>query len=226
MDLRSVHDTLLAAHGPQGWWPARTRFEMALGAILVQNTRWSNASRALERLDRAGWLSPAALAGAPLEEVAKAVRPAGFWRSKAPRLRGFAAWLQSAGGFEQLGRRPTAELRGALLGVAGIGPETADCLLVYAFGRPVFIASAYARRLVERLGLPGSEELTGSYEGLRLWAEERLPDDASFMNEFHALIVRHCKEVCTAGSPGCEVCVLAGRCRTGREITGRRSSGR
>lgn len=223
MRLDAIHDALLERYGPQGWWPARTRFEMAMGAILVQNTRWANAAKAVAGLRRDGWLTAGSMAAAPLGPLEACVRPAGFWRQKAARLKGFARWLTEVGGFDRLADLETPELRSMLMGLEGIGPETADCILVYAFRRPVFIADAYARSLLRRLGLlpDGAED----YESVRRWAEARLPGDSRLMNEFHALIVEHAKQRC-GRLPVCEGCCLLDACPTGADSTERRSSGR
>ncbi|MEJ2516116.1 MAG: endonuclease [Gammaproteobacteria bacterium] len=223
MELQQLFRTLMDHHGPQEWWPARTRFEMVAGAILVQNTRWSQAARAVDVLEQRGWLEPGTLAAAPLSELAAAVRPAGFYRRKAPALKAFARWLVDAGGFENLSALDTAPLRRLLLDREGIGPETADCILVYAFGRPVFIADSYARRLLNRTGVLGDRTGRAGYEAVRSFCESRLPGSASLMNEFHALIVAHSKHPC-GREPRCAGCVLAAGCATGRRLTGRRNS--
>ena len=196
---------------------------MAAGALLVQNTRWENAARAITALRERGWLEPAALARIPVPELAPVIRPCGFWKQKAPRLRDFARWLVERGGFDGLARAETQALRGALLARPGIGPETADCILVYAFGRPVFVADAYARRLVARL--EGQDGSGGAHEALRLRAERALPADPVVLGEFHALVVEHGKRHC-GSRPACEGCVLAPGCATGSRPTGRRSSSR
>jgi endonuclease-3 related protein len=196
---------------------------MATGALLVQNTRWDNAARAITALRERGWLEPATLARIRVAELAPVIRPCGFWKQKAQRLSDFACWLVACGGFDGLAGADTHELRRALLARPGIGPETADCILVYAFRRPVFVADAYARRLVARL--EGRGGMGGTYEALRLRAERALPADAALLGEFHALIVEHGKRHC-GSTPACERCVLAPACATGSRPTGRRSSSR
>lgn len=223
MRLDAIHDALLEHYGPQRWWPARTRFEMSVGAVLVQNTRWSNAAKAITALRREGLLRPDSMAAAPLRALEDCMRPAGFWRQKAARLKGLAGWLAEVGGFDRLAALGTPGLRSLLMGLEGIGPETADCILVYAFRRPVFIADAYARSLLGRLGL--LVDAPGDYETVRRWAEARLPADPQLMNEFHALIVEHGKQRC-GRVPVCEGCCLLAACPTGGGSTGRRSSGR
>jgi endonuclease-3 related protein len=196
---------------------------MVAGALLVQNTRWANAERAIAALRERGWLQPVTLSRIPVDDLAPVIRPCGFWKQKAPRLSAFARWLVDSGGFDALARADTGELRRALLSRPGVGPETADCILVYAFGRPVFVADAYARRLVARLD--GRDGPVGAYEPVRRRAEHALPADAALLGEFHALIVEHGKRHCGA-TPVCEGCILAPGCATGSRATGRRSSSR
>ena len=224
MDIPGVFHTLRAHHGPQGWWPGDSPTEVALGAILTQRTTWTNAAAALASMARAGLLDIDTLAATTPGELEPLVRPAGFYRQKAARLVGFARWLRDAGGFAALDALPTPDLRRALLSLDGIGPETADCILLYACRRPVFVVDEYALRLFERLGLFGQSGRPG-YETLRRRVEAELDQSEPALNEFHALIVEHGKSNCRA-SPACEGCVLLSRCPYGRAQTtaiGRRS---
>ena len=207
---RVIFDRLLAEYGPQAWWPAREPFEMMAGALLTQRTTWRNAAQALALLRCAGALSPHALARIPTPDLETLVRPAGTFRVKAPRLRGLARWYIDTGGYESLAMRSTTELRSALLGLAGIGPETADDILVYAFGRPVFVVDAYARRILLRYGWTKADE---PYEPLSSAVADALGRDAGTLGEFHALLVEHGKRHCRA-TPRCTECPLAARCRT------------
>ncbi len=199
---------LLQAYGPQHWWPGDTPFEVMVGAVLTQNTAWSNVEQAIARLQAAEVLEPAILANCPPTRVAELIRPAGYFNVKARRLHSLCAFLLEQGGIAGLGRRPTEELRAALLAVHGIGPETADDILLYAFDRPVFVVDAYTRRLGARLGL-----LTGSepYEQIRGLFEQALGPDRAAFNELHALIVHHAKYVCRK-RPLCRDCCLAEHC--------------
>ena len=215
---RVIFDRLLAAYGPQAWWPASDPFEMMAGALLTQRTTWRNAEQALASLRRSGALSPQTLACLPVPEIEALIRPAGTFRVKAPRLRALAQWYIDAGGYESLAMRSTAELRAELLGLAGIGPETANDILVYAFGRPVFVVDAYARRILSRYGWTKADE---PYEPLSAAVADALGRDAGTLGEFHALLVEHGKRHCRA-TPRCAECPLAARCRT---VTGHARSG-
>lgn len=220
-----LHARLLEAYGPQAWWPAKSRFEIAIGAVLVQRTRWRNARLALDNLSRAGIDGVEALLHHACEDLEPLVRPAGFYRQKAERIRALCAWLASEGGFSAIESADTTALRSSLLTIKGVGPETADCILLYAFGRPVFVSDAYARRLFHRLGWSPALG-AGDYERLRRTVESLVEEDAAFYNEFHALIVRHGKAVCGT-TPLCGACPVRSGCRTGGGINPvRRSSGR
>jgi len=176
------------------------RFEIAAGAVLAQNTAWTGAERALLGLARRGALSPEGVLGLSADELMSILKPAGTFRIKAAYLRSVAAaWRELDTG---------APGREALLGVPGIGPETADCILLYAYGSPVFVADSYARRFLYRLGYPidGS-----SYERSRLYAEGRLPREAPYLAEAHALVVEHCKRRCRV-RPACDGYPLAPAC--------------
>lgn len=207
--LREVFDTLLTAHGPQHWWPADTAFEVMVGAVLTQNTAWTNVEKALARLTERIPLTPEALLDLPEPELALLLRPVGYFNVKAARLRAFCAALLAAGGESALAAEDTARLRRRLLAMHGIGPETADDMLLYAFGRPVFVVDAYTRRLFGRLGLLDGSE---GYEAVRVLFEQALGPDTALFNEYHALIVRHAKDICRARRPLCAACVLRAGC--------------
>lgn len=209
--LRTVLDRLAAAYGPQEWWPARDPFEMMAGALLTQRTTWRNAARALAALRCAGALSPEVLAGLRTAELQALVRPAGTFRTKAARLQSMARWYIDSGGWEVLAARSTPELRAALLGLSGVGPETADDILVYAFQRPVFVVDAYARRILSRYGWVGWDQ---PYERLSDAVASAIGRDTALLGEFHALLVEHGKRHCRA-TPRCIECPLASQCRTG-----------
>lgn len=206
--LQSLYGTLHRAYGPQSWWPAKSHFEMMTGAVLVQNTNWANAALAIASLQAARALSPRTIAEMPLPRLAALIRSSGTHRVKARRLKALSHWLLSQGGVAKAAKRSTEELRASLLAVHGIGPETADCILLYVFNRPMFVADAYARRLLKRLGL---ELPADRYESVRGEVERKMQADAATYNEFHALIVRHSKDVCRA-KPLCGECVLRPRC--------------
>ena len=212
MDGRAeaLYQALLAAYGPCGWWPADSRFEIVAGAILVQRTAWRNAALALERLRAAELLQPARLAAVDTDALQTLVRPAGFYRAKSARLKNIADWLCSHGGFAALDQWSDASLRSALLALPGIGEETADVILVYAFERAVFVADAYARRLFSRLGWCPNDV---RYGDLSRAVGTALKPDPAVMNEFHALIVTHAQNVCRS-QPRCAACCVQSLCRT------------
>ena len=204
--LVRLYRALLARHGPQGWWPARTPFEVAVGAILVQHTAWLGAARAVAALRAAGLLTPGRLAGADIATLGALVRPAGTWGLKARRLLDFTRWLlaRTRGDFAVLRRLPLGPLRRELLGVPGLGPETADVILLYAAGRPVFVADAYVRRVLARHRLLRAG---ADYEAARVFVEAHLPSDPALFNEFHALLVAVAKTNCRT-VPMCATCPL------------------
>jgi endonuclease-3 related protein len=200
--------------GRQHWWPAKSRFEMATGAVLVQHTGWRNAASAIANLERHGSVAPDAIALLPDEELAGLIRPSGTFRLKARRLRSLACWWQ-----RHADRFPHGEpnnVREALLGVHGIGPETADCISLYAFGQPVFVADLSARRLLSRLGFVPAK---ANYSQTKAYAEARLPTNADYLGEAHALIVEHGKQACRA-RPDCMNCVLNAGCQWHRRNAG------
>ena len=204
--LLRLHRDLLRRFGPQHWWPGRSAFEIAVGAILTQHTAWTSAARAVAVLRARRLLRPAALVALPEEELAQLIRAAGTYRLKARRLRTFTAWLieRFGGSFAGLRRAPLGPLRRELLGVAGLGPETVDAILLYAAHRPVFVADAYSRRVLARHRLLPD---TAGYEDARAFVESHLPSDPALFNEFHALLVAvgkaHCRTV-----PRCGTCPL------------------
>ena len=196
-----LYEHLLHRLGPQGWWPGDTSFEIALGALLTQNTAWRNVEQALQRLRARGWLTPEALARAPRKDLETLLRPTGYFRQKAERVQRFARWWLAQGGEAGLRRLPLPEFRRRLLALKGIGPETADSILLYAFHRPVLVVDAYTRRILSRHGVP----IPHDYEGLRRYLEDRLPREVSLYQEFHALMVAVGKRFCRP-SPRCTDC--------------------
>jgi len=200
-------DTLFAAYGPQGWWPGRSRFETIAGAILTQNTAWANVELALRNLRSAKLLSAAAIREVEQPALEKLLRPAGYFRQKARTLKGFAEFLHHdfAGSLAKMFRTPSEELRPRLLALRGIGPETADCILLYAGKQPVFVVDAYTRRMLERHGLAA---VGTDYEEIRRLFQSSLPHDPQLFNEFHALIVHIGKAFCRKREPRCAECPL------------------
>ncbi len=206
-DLMSIYRVLFRAFGPQGWWPGETSFEIIVGAILTQNTNWRNVERAIANLRRAGLLAPARWRGLSRGRLAALIRPAGYYNVKAVRLLGFLGHLQSRhrGSIRRMLALPPARLREELLAVKGIGPETADSILLYAAGHPFFVVDAYTRRIFSRHGFVME---TDSYAALQEFFSARLPADADLYGEYHALIVRLGKEYCRARRPRCGECPL------------------
>jgi endonuclease-3 related protein len=204
--LIKIYDILLDRYGRRHWWPAETPFEVCVGAILTQNTNWGNVEKAVANLKRAGLLSPAALHELPVERLAEKIRPAGFFNVKSVRLKEFITWLfdNHGGSVERMSGAQWPELRKELLTVRGIGPETADSILLYACAKPSFVVDAYTKRLLSSLGLITGRE---GYEELRSLFMENLPPDVELFNEFHALIVQHAKEHCRK-KPRCGGCAL------------------
>lgn len=206
-DLASYFDTLSKALGPMHWWPARTPFEVIVGAILVQNTAWSNVERAIANLRREKLLTPRAIERVRLARLARLVRSSGCFRQKARKLKSFVRFLRHThgGSLARMFRTPTLELRAQLLAVHGIGLETADSILLYAGAHPVFVVDAYTHRILERHALHSGRP---DYERLRALFEARLPRDARLYNEFHALLVNVGKRWCRTRNPRCEECPL------------------
>ncbi|MDQ3704667.1 MAG: hypothetical protein M3437_05475 [Chloroflexota bacterium] len=210
--LLAIYRTLLAHYGPQHWWPTTTgsRWEVMLGAVLVQRTTWRNAHRALENLRSAlgpsGLSDPARLLSVPDSRLLELLRPAGHFNRKPRTLKLLARLVLEHGGIDALVTSPssTIDLRARLLGTWGIGPETADAILLYALGRPMFVADAYTLRLGSRWGVlaPGA-----SYGEVQRTFSENLPEDQGLLNEYHALIVEHGKQLCRP-APLCDRCPL------------------
>lgn len=202
--LLGIYQRLLERHGARNWWPAQSAFEVMVGAILTQNTAWRNVERALDNLRQADALDPQSIVSASHESLATWLRPSGYFNVKAKRLRAWCEWYLNEGGFEALNRLPDKTLRQRVLGVHGIGPETADDIVLYAFERPVFVIDAYTRRLFSRLGYIDGDE---PYELLRAWFERSLGLDTALFNEFHAQIDGHAARVCKR-RPLCAECCL------------------
>lgn len=206
-ELERYYRTLFGALGPQRWWPARTPFEVIVGAILTQNTAWVNVERAIENLRRERLLTPGAIERATTARVARLIRSSGYFRQKTKKLKAFARFLrvEFGGSLARMFRTPTGELREKLLGVHGIGPETADSILLYAGGHGVFVVDAYTKRILVRHRLAPEK---ADYEQVRQLFEQGLPRDTALYNEFHGLIVSVGKNWCRPRSPRCESCPL------------------
>jgi len=204
--LLDIYGHLLKAFGPQHWWPGQTVFEIILGAILTQNTSWANVEKAIANVKTAGGLEPNALHELDTASLETLIRPAGYFRVKTKRLRNFLQWLfdKYGGDVTVLEDIDTSRLREELLGVSGIGPETADSILLYALNRPVFVVDTYTARVMVRHGLVEPEI---DYQQLQDLFESHLEPDAPLFNEYHALLVRVGKEFCKP-KPKCTACPL------------------
>jgi endonuclease-3 related protein len=205
--LRSFYATLLERFGSQGWWPARTRWEVIWGAILTQNTTWRNATLALKNLRKAGLLARGRLRQIPLDKLEPLIRPAGFYRQKAKTLHNFAHWIEQAhgGSLDSLFALGAARARAQLLALQGIGPETADAILLYSGGQPVFVADAYTRRVLSRHELLSP---MADYRSAQQFLHQHLPPDEALFNEFHALLVEAAKRFCHRNVAHCAECPL------------------
>lgn len=233
MSPRAAAGVLLRRFGPQGWWPVagpgsfkpryrprryappppRQAFEVCVGALLTQNTAWTNVERALARLHRVGAVDPVRLAGMSRRRLEGLIRSSGYFRQKAERLRLFARWARGAGELAgRLRREPVGELRPELLSLKGVGPETADSMLLYGGGRAVFVVDAYTRRIGSRVGWFSSK---AAYAEVQEFFMRALPASSRAYNEAHALFVRLAKEHCRT-KPVCRACPLKPGCAAGR----------
>ena len=205
--LREIYDRLWAAYGPQHWWPARTIPEVVAGAILTQNTAWRNVERAIANLRRAECLTWSALRDMPEQRVARLIRPSGTYRIKAVRLKAFVdhLWNHHHGSLRSMLGGELEQARGRLLAIRGVGPETADAILLYAGNRATFVVDAYTRRVLRRhlVTAPGVR-----YEMVRQSFHRAVKPDIGVYKEYHALLVAVGKRHCRAGA-SCEACPLA-----------------
>ena len=206
--FQCIYKRLDRKFGPQAWWPAESPFEVMVGAVLTQNTAWSNVEKAIDALRAEQLLEPDAIHEIDAGSLAELIRPAGYFNVKAVRLKALTNWLVGMGGINALADMQVKDLRHELLTVHGIGPETADDILLYAFDHPVFVIDAYTRRMFSRLGLV---EENADYEVLRRQFETELDKDAKLYNQYHALIVVQAKDVCRK-KPRCTECCLADVC--------------
>lgn len=208
--LMDVYRRLFDAYGPQDWWPGDSPFEIIVGAILTQATSWNNVAKAIDNLTAEGILSPEGLRDISTDELAALIRSSGYFNVKARRLKAFIHHLWDAydGNLEAMLNVDGPTLRHELLSVYGIGEETADDILLYAADKPVFVIDAYTRRILERLGVNGTAATYAEYQQL---FHDALPADSRLFNEYHALLVRHGKDVCRP-TPRCDECCLREIC--------------
>ncbi len=210
--LTHVYDRLLERYGPRDWWPAQSRFEVMVGAVLVQNTAWSNAAKAILALSEAGLLSPEGIRSAREDDIARLIYSSGYYNMKARKLKALAEWLgERSDDIESLMALDPLSLRQELLGIYGVGEETADDILLYALDMPIFVIDFYTKRLLFRLGLAPEK---GPYHLYQRLFTENLPPDIALFNEYHALIVTHGSTICKK-NPECGECCLVSICPTG-----------
>ena len=209
-DFLSIYQTLLSHYGSSDWWPAKTPFEVVVGAILTQNTNWNNVEKAIANLRQADALTLAPILNLDREDLEQLIRPSGFFRQKAERLQLFCHYLQDhhRGSFENLFDQELDLVREELLRLKGVGPETADSILLYAGKLPSFVVDTYTTRLFGRLALLSGKE---KYHEVRDLFMSGLPEDIQLYNEYHALIITHGKNFCRK-KPACQNCPCADIC--------------
>ena len=206
--LMKIYRTLYKAYGPRHWWPGETPFEVMVGAILTQNTSWGNVEKAIQKLKGKRILDPEGIYYLKKSQLASLIKSSGYYRIKANRLKSFVDFLfdKYGGDIQKMGREELGELRDKLLGVKGIGPETADSILLYGLGKSIFVVDAYTKRILSRHRLISEK---GSYEEVQNLFMDHLPHDEKLFNEYHALFVHLGKTVCKK-MPKCDICALQG----------------
>jgi len=207
--IQAVYRYLLEYYGEQQWWPADDDFEVMVGAILTQNTSWTNVEKAMSQLKSRGLCSATALQYISQQELAPVIRSSGYYNQKAERLKSFANWYLEQGEYTSLNKQETTELRPALLALKGVGNETCDDILLYALHRPVFVIDSYTRRIFSRLGCFEDKLKYGFYQQQ---FQQSLPADVELYKQYHALIVVHAKQFCRK-EPDCEGCPLVDHCQ-------------
>jgi endonuclease-3 related protein len=205
--LKKIYDKLFATFGPQGWWPASSPFEVAIGAILTQNTNWKNVEKAINNLKKHNLLSPKKLKEIDEKKLSILIKSAGYYNQKAKKIKEFVKFLVENynGKMEEMKKENPEDLREKLLSIKGIGRESADSILLYALDMPVFVVDAYTYRIMLRHGLI-YEDIT--YDELKELFEKNLPHDVKIFNEYHALLVKLGKEFCKKSVPKCNGCPL------------------
>lgn len=215
--LPEIYRRLLVRYGEQLWWPGDSPFEVMVGAILTQSAAWTNVEKAIDALKAAGALSAQALREISLPELARIIRASGYYNAKALKLKALAEWLgkRCKDNLDKLFVLDTDSLREELLGVHGVGEETADSILLYAGNKPIFVIDAYTRRILNRAGIKPKKETYVAYQALFM---DNLPPDTQLFNEYHALLVCLGKNVCRKNQPLCEKCCLKELCRYSLEV--------
>jgi endonuclease-3 related protein len=207
--LREIYSRLYRAFGPQHWWPGDTPFEISVGAILTQNTNWGNVEKAIRNLRKNKALSANSIHKMRIRELSGLIRPAGYFNVKAKRLRSFVDFVVGNydGSLNKMGKEDMYSMREKLLEVNGVGPETADSILLYALEKPIFVIDAYTKRVLSRHGIMDHDK---SYAEFQELFHSRLESDAKMFNEYHALFVRTGKTFCKRKNPLCDECPLKG----------------
>lgn len=215
--LLATYQLLYDRYGPQHWWPAETPLEMIIGAILTQSAAWTNVEKAIHNLKSNGSLSVQWLRSLPRDELARLIRPSGYYNVKARKIKAFVDWLaeEYSGDLNRLFALSAAQLRSELLSVHGVGEETADSIILYAAHRPIFVIDAYTCRITACLGLAPRDETYAAYQALFM---DNLPHDESLFNEYHALLVQHGKIVCRK-IPLCGDCCLSRICPSNEQLS-------
>jgi len=206
--LMTIYQKLYKTYGPRHWWPGETSFEVMVGAILTQNTSWGNVEKAILKLKGKGVLNPKGIHHLKKSQLASLIKSSGYYRIKADRLKSFMGFLfeEYGGDIKKMGRERLEELRGKLLQVKGIGPETADSILLYGLKKPIFVVDAYTKRILSRHGVISEK---ASYDDVQKLFMEHLPHDEKIFNEYHALLVHLGKNLCKK-IPQCNICPLKG----------------
>ena len=205
--IGDIYQKLYRSFGPQSWWPGDTPFEVIVGAILTQNSNWQNVAKAIDNLKEARVLTPQKLHSLPIDRLARLIRPSGYFNIKAKRLKSFLDFLfkNYQGKLEKMFVQPLDELRQEILSVKGVGPETADSILLYAGGYPIFVVDAYTKRIFSRQKLLSED---AGYHQVQELFTQSLKKDVQLFNEYHALIVRLGKDFCKKTKPKCEICPI------------------
>jgi endonuclease-3 related protein len=206
--LKKIYKRLYKAYGPRRWWPGETPFEVIVGAILTQNTSWRNVEKAIQKLKGKGVLNPEGIHRLKKTELASLIKSSGYYRIKAERLKAFINFLYKEfdGNLKKMRRKKLEELREKLLGVKGVGPETADSILLYGLKKPIFVVDAYTKRILSRHQIILEK---ASYEEVQKLFRDHLPLDEKLFNEYHALFVHLGKTVCKK-IPRCDICPIKG----------------
>jgi endonuclease III related protein len=213
--LTDIYTHLLDYYGPQHWWPADEPFEVMIGAILTQSTTWTNVEKAIRNLKEVKAISPVALRNMSASELAILIHPSGYYSVKTKKLKAFVSWLEKySDNLSEIGAKDTGELHEELLAIYGIGEETADSIMLYAAGKPVFVIDAYTRRIIDCIGITPNGNRYADYQQLFM---DNLPPDVRVFNEYHALLVRHGKTTCRK-NPLCRQCCLLTICKFGISI--------